>query len=261
MYQTISTVEHELAYQQKLKRKYLKKLKGLPRGALYLNHNKGHDYFFMQNEGIRTYLGDASSPEVQQLQQRKYLETAIRQIDVNCEAMSSFLKKYADVDPFTISQTLPKAYQSLPDSCYDIANRRDLDKWEKAPYKKYDGFPEQLTKRTLKGEYVRSKSELVIANSLFMNNVPYHYEEVVRLSDKLYYPDFRLGVRRTGKRKIWEHIGKSSDSDYLRKNTYKLADYLEKGLVIWEDVILTFDDIYGNIDAKLIDDIIKTFCM
>ena len=42
------------------------------------------------------------------------------------------------------------------------------------------------------GERVRSKSELVIANLLYKNNIPYMYECPLKINNNTVYPDFTV---------------------------------------------------------------------
>ena len=55
---------------------------------------------------------------------------------------------------------------------------------------------------TYKGERVRSKSEMIIANELFRNNIPYKYELPIELENwnkkVTIYPDFTVLNKRTG---------------------------------------------------------------
>lgn len=44
----------------------------------------------------------------------------------------------------------------------------------------------------LKGEYVKSKEEQIIANWLFINQIPYEYEKQYKYIDKKYEPDFTI---------------------------------------------------------------------
>jgi len=67
---------------------------------------------------------------------------------------------------------------------------------------------------TAKGERVRSKSEIIIADSLMRAGVPYRYEFPIILNGygKI-YPDFT--VLNVGLRKelYWEHLGMMDDSE------------------------------------------------
>jgi len=93
---------------------------------------------------------------------------------------------------------------------------------------RYLGVPKHLLGRiysTLKGDKVRSKSEVIIANMLFQNNVEYEYEK------KLYYdpdhwiePDFTISMPdRT--EVYWEHLGMIGSESYDERWMKKLDIY------------------------------------
>lgn len=86
------------------------------------------------------------------------------------------------------------------------------------------------------GIWVRSKSEVIIANILFRSNIEFEYEE------KLYYgngkwkePDFT--VRHNGKIWYWEHLGMLDDEKYNQYWQEKKKIYKDIG--IYDQVIIT----------------------
>lgn len=86
---------------------------------------------------------------------------------------------------------------------------------------------------TDKGERVRSKSEIMIANYLYRHNIPYLYEKPITFkSGRTVYPDFTIldvGERRE---KYLEHLGKLGDIDYMMRNIQKLNEYKENGIYL-----------------------------
>lgn len=74
-------------------------------------------------------------------------------------------------------------------------------------------YREALPRETLKGEYVKSFGEKLIANTLFSNGVDYKYERSFRWSGVNYRPDFTilLGERRGA---VIEYFGLKGDPDY-----------------------------------------------
>jgi ATP-dependent exoDNAse (exonuclease V) alpha subunit len=98
-----------------------------------------------------------------------------------------------------------------------------------------DGVPyaEHLIHRTSRGELVRSKSELVIANHLLGLGLPYQYERPLdgtKAPGRL-RPDFSF-VDDAGDLIVWEHLGMLDRADYRRswewkKNWYSANDFHE----------------------------------
>ena len=66
------------------------------------------------------------------------------------------------------------------------------------------------------GERVRSKSEVIIADILKNNGIPYRYEYPVLINRNI-HPDFCCLNVRTRKEYFWEHFGKMDDIEYARQ--------------------------------------------
>ena len=113
--------------------------------------------------------------------------------------------------------------------------------------------------RTTRGEWVRSKSELIIANELFSRNIEYEYEERLTLPDGTWLePDFT--IKRPHKAPVyWEHLGMLNDPDYRQRWEHKLKMYRQSNILpLGEDggdagtLIVTQDDENTGIDASRI---------
>lgn len=124
--------------------------------------------------------------------------------------------------------------------------------WGKADYDRSLKYIEQLKHTTLKGDFVRSKSEVIIANMLFSKGIPYHYEEIIQVGDHFYAPDFRIAVRGSNRFVILEHCGMMGNRDYESQFTRKLMGYIHAGYIPWRDVFFTFDEGDGMIDTMAI---------
>jgi hypothetical protein len=91
-------------------------------------------------------------------------------------------------------------------------------------------FAEHLIHRTSGGLYVRSKSELIIANLLENEGVPFRYEPVLRGAATGGYrrPDFTF-ASDSGDTIVWEHLGMMDRQDYRDGWTTKSAWYATNG--------------------------------
>ena len=99
---------------------------------------------------------------------------------------------------------------------------------------------------TLRGEEVRSKSELLIANTLFLEKILYYYEFSLRLGSDTVSPDFLIPLK-DGKCILWEHLGLLEQQQYQKhwiwkKNLYSANHYIENyNLIITKDTKGSFD--------------------
>lgn len=74
-------------------------------------------------------------------------------------------------------------------------------------------YRSSLPRETLKGDYVKSFGERLIANTLFQNDIEYKYERNFRWGDINYKPDFTI-LLPDEKEVIIEYFGLANDPDY-----------------------------------------------
>jgi hypothetical protein len=120
-------------------------------------------------------------------------------------------------------------------------------------------FEEHLIHRTSRGEMVRSKSEVIIANALASAGLDYSYERALTIDGVTKYPDFTIEDMASGTTILWEHCGMLHVPTYRRRWEEKLAWYASHGIV--EGVadgradrvlVVTRDGANGSIDAEAI---------
>lgn len=125
-----------------------------------------------------------------------------------------------------------------------------------------------LIHRTERGELVRSKSELVIADKLHARGIDYSYEQPLVLPDgRIRYPDFTIADHARGVTYYWEHLGMLADPTYRARWERKRGEYLAAGIAPHEKggdaegiLIETRDDAGGGLDAariaRVIDEVL-----
>lgn len=250
-------VERDLKFQKRKLQEYKREIVKLPDGLLSASERNGKRYFTriqkVRGRRVTQYLGDATHPEVQVLQKKYFLEKSIKIIKENIGLMEGFLDKYGSIDPNLLEKQFPKAYQALPETCFDAAGVFDLESWGNMPYIKSAGHPENLTHITAKGDKVRSKSEVIIANALRARRLSYRYEEKTKINGYTKAPDFKILDPRTNQIVYWEHCGMMSDYEYFKGAFQRVRDYIQQGIIPGVNLILTFDDVDGNIDSLMIE--------
>ncbi|GAA0913366.1 AAA family ATPase [Virgisporangium aurantiacum] len=104
-----------------------------------------------------------------------------------------------------------------------------------------------LVHRTSRGELVRSKNELLIANLLHELDVSYEYEQPFTGADgRTVKPDFTI-LTDLGETLLWEHLGMLTDPRYAAKWQRKLRWYADNGVLPFEEggTLLVTDDTHG----------------
>ena len=122
---------------------------------------------------------------------------------------------------------------------------------------------DRLIHRTARGEAVRSKSEVIIANLLDAAGVDYRYEEKLEIDGVTKFPDFTIDDDDTGVKYYWEHLGMLSDERYRRRWNEKLKWLRGHGIVPREEgggeegtLIVTRDSDDGGIDSEAVSKLI-----
>jgi hypothetical protein len=121
-----------------------------------------------------------------------------------------------------------------------------------------------LIHRTERGELVRSKSELVIADKLHARGINYAYEQPLILGEgRIRYPDFTIADHASGVTYYWEHLGLLDDPGYRTRWERKRAEYFAAGIRAHKEgggpegtLIETRDDPRGGLDAAAIAQLI-----
>lgn len=275
----LKEVNADLEYQKRLKEDYSRKLYSYEKNKnqrLLRTTVNGYPYYYLkdrtslkdakQSTSKRVYLGNEKHPLVQKLLQRDYYEAALRDIEANIRWLETLLKKYRSVNPNVRLEELAAKHhlkhknRIFGPSFYDDAGAIDVSAWSAAEYPRSRSYPEQLIHKTMRGEYVRSKSEVIIANALYQAGIPYRYEQITEFGSVIIAADFIVLSVRRQKFLVWEHFGRMNDPKYQKTYLWKLRKYAKAGLVVGVDLLTTFDDVDGAIDTgqikKYIEEVI-----
>lgn len=166
------------------------------------------------------------------------------------------LSKYQSIDPNDIRKALPEAYKFNDQDCYDAVGAINIEEWGHIKIPSAPIFPEALRHGDIKGERLRSKSEVLIANALAAHKIRYIYEKPLDIGGHTIIPDFTVISPKENREIYWEHFGLLSREDYRRSFVNKLILYSSSGIIPQRDLIMTFDDLDGNIDSRVIDQMI-----
>jgi ATP-dependent DNA helicase RecQ len=86
-----------------------------------------------------------------------------------------------------------------------------------------DEFQLRRVHETVSGVYVRSKSEVIVANLLTVSGIVFEYERELRAAGTSFLPDFT--IQRGERTYYWEHLGMLDLEDYRRNWEIKHAWY------------------------------------
>ena len=117
-------------------------------------------------------------------------------------------------------------------------------------------YAPHLVHRTTRGELVRSKSELVIANYLHSQGIDYHYERplVGTASPGRLRPDFSF-IDDAGNVVLWEHLGMIHRADYRVGWDWKRAWYEKNGYIEGDTLFTTSEE--TGLDMALVEKVAR----
>ena len=147
------------------------------------------------------------------------------------------------------------AYQELLCPFYQMVTQEELI-WSDTSYPKNPNYPEQLKYKSCKNEYVRSKSEALIAMNLYMKKIAYRYECELKIGKAVFYPDFTILHPLTGKEIYWEHFGKMDLPEYAKNAADKLHMYARNGIYPGDRLITTYETMEQPLDTAIVQKLI-----
>ena len=212
----------------------------------------GYQYY-LEEDGKRTYVRVQDIETVKRILQRNY-DLEVKDILTNLrKSVERFLRGY---DPDLIE----KAYDCLSDGkkmlVTPVIKSADeyIQAWENANKGGKNPFPEQGQYLTERGEYVRSKSEKILADLFYKYSIPYCYEPQLDFSARVsLYPDFAVLNVKKRKTIYWEHFGLADNEDYARKAFQKLAVYEKNGMEVGNNLLYSVESETAPLDVRQIE--------
>jgi len=230
--------------------KAIKSLKTAPEGYIRLSNSNNTIQYY----NVRKYIPKSNVELITKLAQKRY-DTEVVSI------VSKELKKekYDTKCIEKVLDTLPQAIKCFI-TPYAISDEEYAKQWKEIKYKSKE---KDGTYITANGEHVRSKSEVMIADRLLLNNIPYRYEETVQLKANYkhleYHPDFTVLNKRTRQEYLIEHFGKMDNFDYANKAMRKINNYAANGYIQGKNILFTFETSLYPLDMNTVDALIKTY--
>ena len=236
-----------------------------PIGGLHAsNHGKYKSYYRREltEEGriIEKYIPKKNIELVHALAQREYDEKLNEILLSSLDTLSNFERELIRLSPAKVGSLLPMAKSTLIKPIYN-SDEEFVKEWQNVKYvgKGFGGVETEFF--TSKNERVRSKSEIMIADSLNRYGVPYRYEYPVHLKGVgTVYPDFLCLNVRKRKEVIWEHFGMMTKDDYVSDSVIpKLRSYEKKGYRLGDDFIFTMESSVSALSSKYVNQMIEDY--
>lgn len=236
-----------------------REIEGLPSGELHLRRNGGYTKWFNHHDGRIDYIPKKQRGVAEQLAIRKYKTTLMKELQVEKQAIESYLK-CMDKNLLRSSDLLNEDSDIKPLlEKYFKANEYDVEAWMHEPYEKNEAHPEHLIHKTVAGFKVRSKSESLIVSALYLNHIPFRYECALHLGEIVVYPDFTILHPITKEIYCYEHFGMMDNPEYAHSAYRKLELYSEHGIIPSINLITTFETKKHPLDYVKISKVIADY--
>ena len=211
----------------------MRSLQKAPDGTLRVTQsNHSVQFYHRKNPADNTgvYIPKSNETLAVQLAQKDYDKKVLAAARKETKILTGFLNSYSHL--FKNNSLAEKIFQIIHKSRrplvtpVQLSDEEYAEHWQAINFKK-DFIPENQNYLTAKGEAVRSKSEILIADTLNRMKIPYHYEFPIKLLSEngtktTFHPDFLCLNRRTRKEFLWEHFGRAK----ISFQQWKLPDSL-----------------------------------
>ena len=235
-----------------------------PAGSLRISKSRNTFQYFLKsipNEAPGKYLHYEERDLAVRLAQQDYDIRMVKVLEDQLKAINTFLKNYD-------SDAAAKTYESLNQPRKELVTPAFLtdeayvNNWLAEEYE-HKGFEEGESEHyTARGERVRSKSEVMIADALLRYNIPYQYEYPIYISGLgLVHPDFRCLNKRLRKVYYWEHNGRMGKEDYSNRAVKRIEKYTLDKDFDESMLILTFETDAYPLNTRVIESMIKRYLL
>lgn len=100
---------------------------------------------------------------------------------------------------------------------------------------------------------MRSKSEAMIAMSLYVQKIPYRYECELKLGSITLFPDFTIRHPETGEIFYWEHFGMMDKPEYVKNASDKISLYMKYGIYPNDKLLVSYETQKQPLSTEQID--------
>ncbi len=246
-----------------------KSLAQSPEGTLCISKSNNSVQFYNRKKtpfgsSKKHYISVKNTKLLVQLAQKSYN----LQIKPSLEKELLLLRQLLD---FSVPHNSCSIFEKLPESAKTLVFPLTLPDdqyasfWQAEEYTKKGFIPGSREFYTAKGERVRSKSEVIIADTLQRYHVPYRYEYPLEIHengfDRVFYPDFCCLNRRTHREFFWEHFGLLDEQEYSFSVTKKLNLYIQNKIFPGEKLLFTTETSESALNVKIVELLIKKYLL
>ncbi len=240
-------------------RKLENKLAGAPPGELKIVRNGSHAHYYIRSsrpERKLRYLPSSDLPKLRLYVNKKYIKTVLPVLKRNLKAANSFLSIHSGTEELDIADSMPAEMRQLNCDVY-LTPQMQGEAWVNREYERNPFHNDGMIHDSIRGDKVRSKSEAMIANALYLHKLYYLVEPPLYTDDRMLYPDFAIMDPHTVQIVYWEHFGMMDNPEYAENACLKIREYASVGLYPGNGLICTFECERVPLSSSMIEKYIK----
>lgn len=207
--------------------------------TLKIDKRDNKEYYRISDINNNRYARISDLEEVSYIVNTGYYKKTLPILEDKVYAIKKCIKTLESNDLESVYDKLSPSRKKFVDpleASYEIM----LEKWLNKKTEYFD-YPNELNIVTKNGEKVRSKSELILADTFYDLGIKYKYEKKLVLKDNsVKYPDFTF-LAKNNTEIYWEHFGLMDDATYVNKFIRKIKDYERNDIKLWDNLIVTFE--------------------
>ncbi len=243
--------------------------KTAPDGSLRITRSRGLPQYYHVTESFGSggaYMTKKNLEQIKLLAQKDYNSKKIPALEKELKKITRLITFYTDSTsapastPDPVFESLTSARQTLV-TPVTLSDNRYAELWQKEEYTHKETDPQGPQFITGRGEHVRSKSEIIIADTLYRLGIPYRYEFPLRLKTFSVHPDFYCLNVHTRQEYAWEHFGMMDNQEYLASAMEKLYQYHASGYFEGKNLITTMETSRYIVNARTVEQVARQWLL
>ena len=236
-----------------------------PKGCLRISASRGSTQYYHKTTSknpVVKYIPKSDINLVYLLAQKNYDQKLMKELNKELDEINQFCNNYHPEDIQKVYDNFNIHRKALITPIM-LSDKDYIEQWENIEYE-HMGFREETPEYyTAKGERVRSKSEIIIADELYRNQIPYKYEMPLQLQIGRktvdFYPDFTVLNKRTGKKWWIEHFGMMDKESYFENTLQKLDIYEKNNILLGKNLFFLHETSTSPLNISTLRKYIETY--
>ena len=253
-----------------------KELKDLPEGHLRIaqtSHKPQYYHYIDPKDFKGVFIPRSNDDLARQLAQKDYDLKVVKLLENEIHAITRCLRQLCRGGrlPTANSSTATKLGDLYAKMCparqhlitpVTLTAKQYAKQWLNVTWQGLPFSPNTPVHTTASGIQVRSKSEVLIADALTRNGIPFRYEYPLKLRRPsgdivTFHPDFLCLNVVSRSEFYWEHFGRMDVPEYSNNAAGKLRLYTENGIIAGRNLIITMETQNEPLTTRLVEKIIK----